>query len=113
MTGWARRVRRPPGPRELGELRDAAEALADESHRVPGRGRVTFQTISDVAILGTVLISGALATVHLYRSLIPRQREDHPGLNPDEVADSKPLHCGSSRHLTAAVGQKKPGRNRS
>jgi hypothetical protein len=35
-----------------------------------------------VAILGTVLISGALAAVHLYRALFPQHKDAHPGPEP-------------------------------
>jgi hypothetical protein len=111
MTGWARRVRRPPGPRELGALRDAAEALADESHRVPGQGRVAFQTISDVAILGTVLISGALAAIHLYRALVPRPKdEDSCRHSPAAVAGRKPPDHRRSPAEAAAAGDADRGR---
>jgi hypothetical protein len=111
MTGWARRVRRPPGPRELDEFRDAAEALADESRRAPGQGRLAFQTISDAAILGTVLISGALAAVHLFRALYLRHREDHPGPNPMGAGREPPQQRGG--RLTAAAGEERPGHSRS
>jgi hypothetical protein len=77
MTGWSDRVRRPTAPPELQHLRDAARDLADQTKHVPARGRVVFQTVADCAIIGTVVISGALASIHLWKALFPKPHEDH------------------------------------
>ena len=100
MSGWARRVRRPSTPPELRDMRDAAEDLAREAHRAPVEGRRMFQTVSDVAILGTVLISGALAAVHLYRSLL-RDKEAHPGSEPAGSDREPPRHRRSQVEAAA------------
>jgi hypothetical protein len=75
MTGWRRRVGRAPGPRELQQLRDAAQDIGQQADHVPGRARVVFQTVADCAIIGTAVISGVLASIHLWKALFPRQRE--------------------------------------
>jgi hypothetical protein len=76
MTGWARKVRRPPGPQELAQVRDAAQDIARQAAHAPGKARIVFQTAADVAIIGTAVISGALATVGLWKALF-RQHSKH------------------------------------
>jgi hypothetical protein len=76
MSRWTNRVSRPTGrpvgPRELQEVRDAVRDLEDQSVRLPGRTGVIFQNVANVALIGTAVISGALASVHLWRALFPR-----------------------------------------
>jgi hypothetical protein len=91
-------------------MRDAAEDLGREARRAPGEGRRMFQTVSDVAILGTVLISGALAAVHLYRALFPQHKEAHPGSEP-AGRDRVPPRRHVSHVDTAANGDER-GRTR-
>jgi hypothetical protein len=81
-------------------MRDAAQVLAREAHRAPGEGRRMFQTVSDVAILGTVLISGALAAVHLYRALL-RHKEAHTTSEPGGSEREPPRRRHS--HVEAAL----------
>jgi hypothetical protein len=85
MSDWTRRIRRPPGPEPLQELRDAGEDLARQARHAPGRTGIVFQNVANVAIIGTVLISGALAAVHLWRALFPRHHEPRQG-TPAEPA---------------------------
>jgi hypothetical protein len=87
MTGWSHRVGRASGPRELQQLRDAAQDIGQQAGRVPGRARVVFETVADCAIIGTALISGALASIHLYKALLPKQRDDRHERWP-EAADA-------------------------
>jgi|GEM_PF-2801277 len=75
MTDWTHRVLRPPGPQELHNVRYAAMDLAHEAGRAPGKARIVFQTVADCALIGTVVISGVLASVHLFRALVPRNSE--------------------------------------
>jgi hypothetical protein len=75
MTRWTHRARPAPGPRDLGALRDAAEGLAERAGRPPGPGRSPFRNVYDVALLARVVLSGALAGVHLWKALFPKQRE--------------------------------------
>jgi hypothetical protein len=76
MTGWRRRVRRASGPQELQALRDAAEDIAQQAGHAPASARVVFQTVADCALIGTAVISGVLASIHLWKALFPKQRED-------------------------------------
>jgi hypothetical protein len=105
MSGWARRIRRPAGPLPLQEVQAAARDLADQAGLAPGKMRVVFQTVSDVALLGTVLVSGALATVHLYKALSPRHKEDHPGPEPAGGDRSPPNRRGP--RATAAADDRR------
>jgi len=75
--GWQQRVGHAPGPHLLA-AQNAARNLAEQAGSMfPGKGRLVFQTVTDVALLGTVLISGALAAVHLWRALAPKPKEQH------------------------------------
>jgi hypothetical protein len=80
MSGWAHRIRRPAVP--LQEVQAAAQNLANQAGLCPGKARVVFQTVADVALLGTVLVSGALATVHLFKALFPQHKEHPPSTQP-------------------------------
>jgi hypothetical protein len=100
MTGWSDRVRRPTGPQELQHLRDAARDLADQTRHVPSRARVIFQTVADCAVIGTIVISGVLASIHLWKALFPKPHENHRDHTPEPVGNGrKPPH----RHLKAAI----------
>jgi hypothetical protein len=83
MTGWSHRIRRTPGPQELQQLRDAARDIADQSRHVPSRARVVFQTVADCAIIGTAVIGGVLASIHLYKALFPKPHEEHRDRLPE------------------------------
>ncbi len=69
MNDWSRRIRPPAGPPELQQIRDAAQELAQQASRAPGKARVVFQTVADCAMIGTVVVSGALASIHLWKAL--------------------------------------------
>ena len=88
---------RLPSPRDLHEVRDAAHDLADQAGHAPGRPGTVFQTVYSVALLATVVLSGALAGVHLYKTLFPRQREGrHEG-----PTDHRPEPRHRAAHTTA------------
>jgi hypothetical protein len=78
MTAWVPRLRHAPNPRELEKLRDAAEELTEHAGRSPGHGGA-FQKVYNVALLATVTLSGALAGVHLYKTLFPKHHEHGDG----------------------------------
>jgi hypothetical protein len=72
-------------------VRDAARDLARESTRVPGQGRVIFQTVADVALIGTAVLSGALAAVTLWKALFRRHAgEPHPAVEPASGGAASP-----------------------
>jgi hypothetical protein len=72
---WANRIRHPSRTPPMQQVQAAAQNLADQVGIAPGKTRVVFQTVADVALLGTVVISGALAAIHLYRTLFPKHKE--------------------------------------
>jgi hypothetical protein len=78
MSDWSHRVR-PPGPSELQAVRDAARDIGQQAGRAPGRTGVIFRTVANCTLLGTAVISGALASVHLWRALFPRHKEHAHG----------------------------------
>ena len=75
---WTSRIRYPAGTPPLRQVEAAVENLADQAGIAPGKMRVVFQTVADVTLVGIVVISGALAAVHLYKTLFPRHKESHP-----------------------------------
>lgn len=91
---WAGRVRHPTGEPPLQDVRKAAQNLVEQAGIAPGKARVVFQTVADVALLGTVVISGVLATIHLYKSLFPRHKENPPLPHPAGGGRSPPRHRG-------------------
>jgi hypothetical protein len=97
-----RRVRHAPGPQDLESLRDAAQGLAEQANRPPGKGSGAFRAVYDVALLATVVLSGALAGIHLYKTLFPKPREDRHQRSPETVgAGREPPH---HHHLAKTVG---------
>lgn len=89
MSRWPHRIHGSAGQAPLRDAQSAVERLAEHAGLGGGRARVVFQVVTDVALLGTVLISGVLAAVHLYRALRPRHKGDQP--NPDTAtADGSP-----------------------
>jgi len=87
MKDWTRRVRPPAGPQELQQIRDAANELARQAGRAPGKAKIVFQTVADYALIGSVVISGALASVHLFKALFSQHPTQHPASGPDDNRD--------------------------
>jgi hypothetical protein len=83
-------------------LRDSAEDLSECARRSPARVGTAFATVAEVAVLGTVLMSGALATVHLYRALFPRHKEAHVSPELADHAPSPPRRRGPRAPALAA-----------
>jgi hypothetical protein len=76
---WTSRMGHPAGTPPLSQVQAAVENLAD-LFGVPegGKTRIVFKAAADVALLGTVVVSGTLASVHLYRSLFRKPKDDKP-----------------------------------
>jgi hypothetical protein len=72
---WVSRVRHPQTS-PLKQVQDAAENLAGQAGISPGKMRVVFQTVADVAIIASALTATTLAATHLYKTLFPRYKED-------------------------------------
>lgn len=89
MSSWTSRVRRTAGPQELQQLRDAAQDIAHQAGHAPGRAKVVFQTVADCVLIGTVVISGALAAIHLWKSLFPRPQENHRERSPEPSGNGR------------------------
>ena len=101
MSGnWQHRVGHAPGPHLLA-AQNAARNLAEQAGSIfPGKGRLVFQTVTDVALLGTVLISGALAAVHLWRALAPKPKEQH---SPEAAGGGRVPPRRPASHTAAAA----------
>lgn len=109
---WTNRVpsssRTPP----LRQVQAAAQNLADQAGIAPGRARVAFQIVTDVAILTSALIGGTLGAVHLWKTLFPKHREDRPA--PETAGGNRsPPRSGSSTAMAFADGRDgRPERSR-
>lgn len=75
---WTQRLHPASRTPPLSQVQAAAQNLADLIGLPQGKARVAFQAVADVALLGTVAVSGTLATIHLYRALFPRRKQEHP-----------------------------------
>jgi len=109
MTDWTHRVPRPPGPQELTHVRYAAQDLANEAGRARGKARIVFQTVADCALIGTVVISGILASVHLWRALFPRNSEHCRTGHPEPAGNDRPP---PRRPVSQAIAGDDPGSDR-
>jgi hypothetical protein len=115
---WTGRTGRVSGPRELQALRDAARDLAEQSGYAPSRARIAFQTVAECAIIGTAVISGAWAAVHLWKAMFPKEKAGRHNQAPD--ADPRPEAGGvkpprwRDHHRQAAADSEadRPGRSR-
>ncbi|HEY7328647.1 MAG TPA: hypothetical protein VH592_13465 [Gemmataceae bacterium] len=106
--GWQQRVGHAPGTQQLRQAQFVAQRLADPSGSIlPTKARVVFQTVSDAALLGAVLVSGALAAVHLWRVLAPKPKERH---TPDPAGGGRVPPRRPASH-TAAAGDGNAGRS--
>lgn len=97
---WVRRIHHPSG-QPLQQVQSAARDLAE--HVAPGKGRIIFGTVADIAIIGSAVIGGALGLVHLYRSLFPRHKDEHTP-KPASADGSPPRRSGHYTAMTFADG---------
>ena len=88
-NNWTQSVRRPLATAELLEVRDAARDLAQQGQHTPGKARVVFQTVADVAFIGTAVIGGALAVIHLWKALARHHDERYPADKHEQVRDER------------------------
>jgi hypothetical protein len=101
MKHWTQRVR-PPGPRELQNIRDAAEDLERQAKRAPHGTGPVFEKVTQVLFLGTALLSTVLASIHLYNKLSrPHHSPPRDGHEPGQQSgdDRRPPR----RHVAAAA----------
>jgi hypothetical protein len=109
MRHWSQRVRpQPPAiAPEVQQVRNAAIDIAQQAHHAPGRAGTAFRTVADCALIGTAVISGALASLHLWKALFPKPHDDRRG-RPGEGREPQPQDSGKDRpprrHLTIAAG---------
>ena len=95
-NNWTKRVRRPMAADELLQVRDAARDLAEQGRHAPGKGRLVFQTVADVAFIGTAVIGGALAVIHLWKALSrshAAEAHQYPRHEPEGEGHTPPRHC--------------------
>jgi hypothetical protein len=95
---WTHRLSHPSRTPPLRQVQTAARDLAEQV--APGKSRVVFETVTQVAIIGSALIGGALGLVHLYRSLFPRHKQEQPA--PEAAAHGGGPPRRRSPHAVAA-----------
>ncbi|HYV36077.1 MAG TPA: hypothetical protein VE988_10265 [Gemmataceae bacterium] len=98
---WTQRIRRPAVAKELFEMRAAARDLAQQGQHAPGKARLVFQTVADIALIGTAVISGALAAVHLWKALARSNRESHDAETPEAAGAGRSPPHGRGQHAVA------------
>lgn len=85
---WARRVGVSP---ELQEVRRAGEDLGRQARHAPGRTGPAFQSVSEILLLGTCVISGVLGLVHLWQALNrPHPADHHRHESPRRASGATP-----------------------
>ncbi len=100
-NNWTQRVQGQAATQELREVRDAAMDLAQQGQHAPGKARLVFQTVADVALIGTAVIGGALAAVHLWKALAGRRSEQHQGGTPEPAGAGRHPPRNRGRHAVA------------
>ncbi len=91
---WTNRVRHSPGSPPLRQVRDAAENLADQAGIAPGKTRVVFGIVTDVAILTAAVTGAALGAVHLWKTLSAKHEQNQHSPEPAVSGDAPPRHRG-------------------
>jgi hypothetical protein len=81
MSNGSHRIPRPTRPQELAEVRAAAQDIAQQAEHAGRAGRL-LQNIANLALIGTALASGALAAVHLWRTLRRKPHVPHEAERP-------------------------------
>lgn len=87
---WTNRVRHSPGSPPLRQVREAAENLADQAGIAPGKTRVVFGIVTDVAILTAAVTGAALGAVHLWKTLSAKHKQNQHIPEPATEGDSPP-----------------------
>ncbi len=97
---WTHKVRPPGLPRELLDVREAAQDLAKQAeHHATPRTGIAFKTVSDVLIIGTASIGILLGLMQLWHKL----NHAHP---PTPHAEPPPDH-----HQAADTHRPQPRRH--
>jgi hypothetical protein len=91
---WTQRVSHSPRTPPLRQVQAAAENLADHAGIAPGRTRVVFGIVTDVVILTSAVIGGALGAVHLWKNLFPKHKDDPHNHEPAGSDHSPPRPRG-------------------
>ncbi|HTU90633.1 MAG TPA: hypothetical protein VMF69_11210 [Gemmataceae bacterium] len=97
---WTHRVSRSPRTPPLRQVQEAAENIADHAGIAPGKARVVFGIVTDVAILTSAVIGGALGAVHLWRTLFPKHHEQQ---SPAAVGGNRSPPRRPGRRVAAAA----------
>lgn len=87
---WTSRVHRSTGTPSLQRVQDAAENLADHAGIAPGKTRVVFGIVTDVAILTAAVTGAALGAVHLWKTLFAKHKQNQPSPEPAGEAGAPP-----------------------
>jgi len=91
MSGWVHRTGKSP---EINELQSAVRQLADQAAHAPGQTGQVFAKVTNVALVATAVLSGALAAVHLWKALSRHHKEYDAGPRPEAAGAGQP-----PRHL--------------
>jgi hypothetical protein len=96
-SDWSHRVRSPSTTPGLQEVRDAAYDLADHARHTPGSSGPVFHSVAEIVFIGTAVLTGTLALIHLWKALYPPQHaphQDHAGQESAERSHPHRQHQG-------------------
>lgn len=91
---WTDRIHRSPRTPPMRQVQEAAENLADQAGIAPGKTRVVFGIVTDVAILTAALTGAALGAVHLWKTFFPKPKENPRDPEPAGSDHSPPRRRG-------------------
>ncbi len=95
-------------------MRDAAQDLAQQANRAPGKARVVFKTVADITLIGTAVLSGALAAVTLWKALFHRHQEHPEGhASGRDAGKGSPPHRGNRPPVSVSDDNDAWGRHHS
>ena len=84
-------VPRPPGPRELHDIRLAASDLAQQAGHAPGRTGALLRKVADGAIIFTAMAGAFVAAFHLLKPLFHWSRHaQSPASDPGQAPPRRP-----------------------
>jgi len=105
---WTSRVQRSTGTPSLQRVQDAAENLADHAGIAPGKSRVAFGIVTAVAILTAAVTGAALGAIHLWKTLLPKHKQNQHIPEPATEGDSPPRR--RDPHTATASSDHQDGR---
>lgn len=101
---WTNRMHQPSRTPPLRQVEAAAQNLAEQAGIASGNSRLVFQIVTDAVILTSALIGGTLGAVHLWKTLFPKHKENHPA--PEQAGGNRSPPRRPGPHAIAVAGDR-------